>query len=242
MANDLDPTGLEATSLARLGVLHRLAMGAAHTLNNAFTTVIAEASFLHGDRKHDAEVVEACESILREMDRCTAITHALLTRRSPSQVGSAAVDLARLVRELGHFLAEALGRHHTLDVRFPDDLVLVAGEAVALEQLVLSLVVYAADQAAGGATLTLGVEAPASHDEDQSGARAGSLLWLDAEARDLPVEIVDLLCDPSRAEDPLLRIQLGAIQSLVDAHGAAFEATREGPERWRARIRFPALP
>jgi len=42
--------------VARLEAMRRLAMGAAHALNNAFTTLVGEASFVQEDRKADPVV------------------------------------------------------------------------------------------------------------------------------------------------------------------------------------------
>ena len=150
-------TPLPAVEVARLEALRRLSMGAAHALNNAFTTVVGEASFLREERKGDPVVVEACDAILRELDRCAKLTRALLARRNPPQAGRGEVDLVRLVRDLTPLLRETLGRQKELAVVMPDDLVLVKGEAEALELLALLLVQHGAEVAPGTARLRLGV-------------------------------------------------------------------------------------
>ena len=134
-APDSPAAFLSVEEIARLAVLWRLAAGAAHSLNNALTAILGEASFLSDDHKDDPQVVEGCDAIIAEVDRCARLTRGVLARRHPAQGRSAEVDLVRLVGDLGRMLHETLGRRIELDVALPDDLLLVAGDAEALELL-----------------------------------------------------------------------------------------------------------
>jgi signal transduction histidine kinase len=221
-------------TLARLEVLRRLSMGAAHTLNNAFTSVIGEASFMLEDRKRDELVVEGCQTILAELERCAKLARALLTRRDPSQAGSGEVDMVRLVRELGELLAETLGRQHQLVVDFPDDLLLVRGDAGDLELLVLALVHYAADHAGGPTHLTLSVSREPARGEIQ--------LCLAVAGGDHSDSIAEAVLDPSRAPDEITCVALENVARIVRAHGGSRSAIAEGPDRWTALVLLPALP
>jgi signal transduction histidine kinase len=221
-------------TLARLEVMRRLSMGAAHTLNNAFTSVIGEASFMLEDCKHDDLVVEGCQTILAELERCTKLARALLSRRDPSQAGSGEVDMVRLVRELGDLLAETLGRQHQFVVDFPDDLLLVQGDAGDLELLVLALVHYAADHAGGPTHLTLSVSREPMRGEIQ--------LCLAVEGGDRSDSVAEAFLDPSRAPDEITRVALENVARIVRAHGGSRSANATGPDRWTALVLLPALP
>jgi len=216
--------------IARLEAMHRLATGAAHAMNNAFTAVVGEAQFLYDDHKHDPEVVEACEAILAQIERCTRITRALLTRRTPSQAGTSEVDLARLVRELGNLLGETLGRGAELEVHHPDDLVLVRGDAASLEVAALTLVHYATEQGSGSTRLRLEAE-----------ASGGAGIRLEVERG----ESVGLgaigLRDPACAEDPLLRSQLQALHDLTAAQGGQLQVRELGPCGYSVRLALPRI-
>lgn len=222
---------LSATEVARLEVLRRLSMGAAHALNNAFTSVVGEASFLREEQKGDAGVVEACDAILRELERCTKLTRALLARRHPPQSGREEVDLARLVRDLAPLLSETLGRQKELALELPDDLVLVQGEAEALELLALLLVQQGADLAPGTATLRLAVV------PDGASAR----MELEVEGDGIGHDAAGGFGDPSGARDPLARNQLAALAELALRHGGRCSAERAGACRVVARVELPAL-
>jgi signal transduction histidine kinase len=217
--------------VSRLEVLRRLSMGAAHALNNAFTSVVGEASFLREEYKRDAAVVEACDAILRELDRCAKLTRALLARRHPPQAGRDEVDLGRLVRDLAPLLCETLGRQKELALQLPDDLVLVQGEASALELLVMLLVHHAADLAPATARLRLGVR--------HSGGTAR--LELEIEADGLAEDAAAGFSDPGCGGDALSRNQLAALTELAGRHGGRCAARREGACRLVATIELPAL-
>lgn len=208
-------------------------MGAAHTLNNAFTTVIGEASFLLEDRKHDDLVVESCQSILFELERCTRLTRALLARRHPPQTGSGEVDMVRLIRDLGGMLSETLGRQNQLTVETPDDLLLVGGDAGELELLVLTLVHYAADHADGPTRLHLSV----SREVTGKGIR----LSLSVEGGDLPDGVAEAVLDPSRAADEVACVSLENAARIVRDYGGSRYASPTGPDSWAIRILLPEL-
>lgn len=214
--------------IARLEAMNRLAMGAAHAMNNAFTAVVGEAEFLYDDHKHEPEIVEACEVILAQIERCTRITRALLTRRNPSQAGASEVDLARLVRELGNLLGETLGHGAELEVDYPDDLVLVRGDAASLEVAVLTLVHYATEQGSGSTRLRLGAEA-AGGPGFQLEVERGESVGLGATA----------LRDPGCAEDALLRSQLQALHDLTAAQGGQLQVRELGPRGYSVRLELP---
>jgi signal transduction histidine kinase len=224
-------TPLAATEVARLEALRRLAMGAAHALNNAFTAVVGEASFLREERKGDSAVVEACDTILRELDRCARITRALLARRHPPQGGRDEVDLVRLVRDLAPLLRETLGRQKELALLLPDDLMLVRGEAATLELLVLLLVHEGADLAPGAARLQLAV-----------GSLGGAArLELELEADGLSEDAARPFVEPEAAGDAVSRNQLAALAELTRRVGGSLQASREGACRLRAAILLPSL-
>jgi signal transduction histidine kinase len=213
--------------------MRRLTMGATHTLNNAFTTVVGEASFMLEDRKHDELVVESCQMILAELERCSKLTRALLARRDPSQNGSGEVDMVRLVRELEELLSETLGRQHQLVVDAPDDLLLIRGDAGDLELLTLTLAHYAADSAGGPTQLTLSVNEEPTEQKVR--------LCISVESSDLPDSIAEAVLDPSRAPDEIACVSLENAARIVCAHGGSRYASSTGPDSWAILVLLPAL-
>jgi signal transduction histidine kinase len=224
---------VQPETVARLEATRRLATGAAHTLNNAFTTVIGEASFLLEDRKHDAVVEEACHAILTELERCARLTRALLARHWSGQSGSGEVDLSRLVRDVSVLLSETLGRNNQLTVETPEELLLVAGDANALELVVLTLTQYAAERGSELTKLTLAVDAEPSH--------AQVRLRIAAEGAQHPDAMAEAVLDPARAPDEVTRLSLDTVARIVGEHRGSRYASATGPDAWAALIVLPEL-
>jgi signal transduction histidine kinase len=231
-APDPPPAFLCVEETARLAVLWRLAAGAAHSLNNALTAILGEASFLSDDHKDDPRVVEGCDAIIAEVDRCARLTRAVLARRHPAQARAAEVDLVRLVRDLARVLHETLGRRIELEVASPDDLLVVAGDAADLELLCLVLVHFASDLQPGGARLRLGVE---------PGPGRGEIsLAVELRAAGLPEGAARRVLEPGAGASPLERVALEALHRVAASHGARI-VSREVPGCLEVRVGFRSL-
>ncbi len=217
-----------AAEVARLDAQARLARGAAHALNNAFTAALGELSFLRDDRKEDPLVTEACQAIAAELERCARITRGLLARRRPGAADE--VDLVGLLRELATLLEETLGSRHGLRVHTPDDLMVVRGDPAAVEVAVLALVHYAADCSEGTSRISLSLE---------RGQAGTALLRLEASAEGLADWTVAAFDDPTRAPDPLTRAGLEAVAGTVEALGGRRSAAAIAPDAWAALLQLP---
>jgi signal transduction histidine kinase len=229
-----DSTRLSSRHLrhaAGLATRWRLALGAAHSLNNALTAILGEASFLRAEHKRDPDVVEACDSIVREVERCGRLTRALLSRRQRSAQGDSGVDLVRLVGDLGRLLAQTLGSRIELDLDLPDDLLLVNGDPESVELLCLLLVHYAADVQPGASRLRV------------SAARgpepAEVVLCVTLRAAALPDATAAAVLDPEQAE-PALQLALEAARCVSADLGSRLEA-RQDPHRVEIRLVLRAL-
>lgn len=228
---------LPAREVARLAAAGRVASGAAYALGNALAALQAEADFLREERKHDPVVSESCTALSAELARCARMARALTERRAPPRRADLpedgpGVDLAGLVRELGHLLQETLGSLHQLDVRAPDGVPPVAGDAATLELVVTCLVHYAADQAGGASRIRLDVEP-----EPAEGAVA---LRLRVAARELGEDVVAALSDPARAPDAVTRAGLDFVDEALRELGGQRSAAATAPDAWAALLHFPA--
>ena len=126
-----------AEEIARLELLRRLAMGAAHTLNNAFTAILGETLCLADERKHDPLVSEACDLIQGEVERCARLTRSIAARVQRRENALEESNIAALVRGLEPLLRETVSRSVAMSVEVPDLSVLVRGPGEDLELLVL---------------------------------------------------------------------------------------------------------
>jgi hypothetical protein len=216
-----------AAAVARHEALGSLALGAAHTLNNAFTAVLGEASFLIDERKGDPLVVEACQLIQEEIERCARLTRALLARRRSAGGSSLqAIDLAQLVRSAAPLLRDTISRSVEVEFRLPDRAVPVHGRREDLELLILLLAHRLVGREARGGELGLRLEDPGE------GAVVLALERLAPGAADVgPLEPLD---------DWDARV-LEAVAELCEDTGAGLEARGAG-ERSALSLRLPRAP
>ena len=126
-----------AEEIARLELLRRLAIGAVHTLNNAFTAVLGETLCLADERKHDPLVSEACDLIQGEVERCARLTRSIAVHVQRRESALEETDLAALVRGLEPLLRDTVSRSVAIAIEVPDVCVLVRGPGEDLELLVL---------------------------------------------------------------------------------------------------------
>jgi signal transduction histidine kinase len=144
---------------ARMAVLSELALGVAHTLNNALTSIGGEASFLQSETK-DPEVEQACALILEQVERCARLTHSLLRRRSPPPAAARECELGRVLRDVQALLRDCLPRRLELSIEACEEPILLAVSADEAETIVLLLLQHAALRLAGAGTLRLRLSEP----------------------------------------------------------------------------------
>ncbi len=223
---------LPLAETARLVALWRLASGAAHATNNSLTAILGEASYLRDERKADSEVVNCCESIMAEVDRCARLTRALLARRQPSQSGDE-VDLGRLLEEMREILPDTLGRRYELHVEPGSELRVVSGRPDELELLVLCVVQAACGLAGDAARLDLTLEAGASPERVK--------LRLSVEAPRLPEDAARCMGDPASRIDPELLILGLAAREIARQLGTELHCTST-PGHLEASVELRLVP
>jgi signal transduction histidine kinase len=213
--------------IARLVASHRVSLGAAHTLNNAFTAILGETSLLLGTHRDDPDLQEACGAIRAEIERCARVTKALLHRRSPTH-RRGELDLVRTVRECMVLLRDTLSRRIDLEVELPDDLVLIEGSASEIETVVLALVQHVCDLVPRAARVRIAVKGGAQLPD--------VVLEIELVSKDVPEDAESLLLDPPSTAGLAERAAVLAVRSLATAYGARIEAF--GEQGTRAGLRF----
>ena len=133
----------QADKLASVG---RLAAGVAHEINNPLTGVLTFASFLLQRAGDDEERRRDLEVIVRETKRCREIVRGLLDfarqtppRRQPTDLNEAARRAVAVVVNQLHL------RHVGLRLDLADDLPPVSADGNQIQQVLVNLVLNAAD-------------------------------------------------------------------------------------------------
>ncbi len=147
----------QANKMASLG---RLTAGIAHEINNPLTGVLTYSSFLLKRAPDDSEMKEDLATVVREAKRCREIVKGLLDFSRPAPSRRRWVDCNRILEQALDIVDNQLGvRNIQVTKNLRPDLPSVQGEPNQLVQVLINLLVNAADSIGdGGGTIFLSSE------------------------------------------------------------------------------------
>jgi CheY-like chemotaxis protein len=149
---ELDP---RLINVDRNEAVARLAGGVAHDFNNLLTVILGYTDLVIGDLGPDHPSVADLEVVRRSGDQARALVDQLLTLSRRRVTAAEAVDPSATIASLRETIRRVVGEPVQVDLRLADghgDVLIGAGQ---LEQVVLNLVVNAADAMPGGGRLTI---------------------------------------------------------------------------------------
>jgi PAS domain S-box-containing protein len=164
---------LETQKLESLGVL---AGGIAHDFNNLLTAVLGNASLLHLDLAHDPAKTNLLNKILIATKRAADLCRQLLAYAGKGAVIVERVNLSRLVQDTTRLLELSLNRAR-LEFALASDLPSVEADASQIRQVIMNLVINAAEALGENAGVIRIVTRPVSlkHGELPDALPAGPL-------------------------------------------------------------------
>ena len=145
---------LQAQKMEAVG---RLAGGIAHDFNNILTAIRGHAELLLEHTAPEDPVYDDVFEINRGAERATALTRQLLAFSRKQVLQPRVIDLGRTIRGVTAMLERLIGEHIALRTRSRDDLWAVRADPGQLEQVLLNLVMNAADAMPRGGDLTVDV-------------------------------------------------------------------------------------
>jgi PAS domain S-box-containing protein len=132
----------QAQTLESLGLL---AGGIAHDFNNLLTSVLGNADLARAQLEPSAPALRRIDDLERAARRAADLTKQLLAYTGKGRVDFAAVDLGRLVEEMGQLLTTVVGKGVELRLAPAHDLPPVEADATQLRQIVMNLITNASD-------------------------------------------------------------------------------------------------
>jgi PAS domain S-box-containing protein len=139
----------------RLEGIGRLAGGIAHDFNNILAVVMNYSQFVEDSLPADSDVRDDVVQIRLAAERGATFTRQLLTFAHRGAVNPQDVQLNTLLGELRTMLRRTIPERVTIDLRLAPDLSTTRIDVGQLEQLVLNLVVNAADAMPDGGSVLL---------------------------------------------------------------------------------------
>lgn len=133
----------ETQKLESLGVLSG---GIAHDFNNLLTGVLGHANLARFSLHDGQEAVsQALDQIERSAQRAADLCKQLLAYAGKGRFHVQPLHVSRLVEEMSHLLVLSITQKASLDLQLNDNLLPVMGDATQLRQVVMNLVINAAE-------------------------------------------------------------------------------------------------
>jgi signal transduction histidine kinase/CHASE1-domain containing sensor protein len=246
---EFDRQLVETQKLESLGVL---AGGIAHDFNNLLTAILGNASIARQALGADSPVISQLHQVEKAARRAAELCAQMLAYAGKSQLTAARVDLSELVRDTTSLLEVTLGKSTRLQLRLLTDLPHVLADATQIRQIVMNLVINAADaigDRAGEVTLRTFL-LDATREELQTAIERPDLpsgRYVGLEVRDngvgMPPEMLVRIFEPFFTTKFSGRgLGLSAVLGIVRSHrGALFVESKPGAGS-TFRLLLPAAP
>ena len=158
----------ELRQAQKMEAVGRLATGIAHDFNNLITVLIGYSDDLIEGVAEGTDAHHAAVSIRRATERASALTQQLLSFSRRQSTIANAVDINRLVTQMGDMLRRLIGPEIRLQLMLADELAAINADESQISQVIMNLTVNARDAMPKGGTLTIetaNVELGAEHIE-----------------------------------------------------------------------------
>jgi len=150
---------MHTQKLESLGVM---AGGIAHDFNNLLTAILGNASLVLRDMPADGASRGRVQDIRDAARRAANLTRQLLAYSGKAKFEVRALDLSAHVREIAHLMRACISKNSQLRLDLAAEMPAVQADVAQLQQVVMNLVVNAAEaigeDASGDVTVTTGVK------------------------------------------------------------------------------------
>ncbi|HEX8031900.1 MAG TPA: histidine kinase N-terminal 7TM domain-containing protein [Vicinamibacterales bacterium] len=225
-----------------------LAGGIAHDFNNLLAGILGNADLISILSPPESDQRRAAETIVIGAQRAADLVSKMLAYSGGGRVVPQQVDLDGLVSEMVDLLSASVARHCALTYNSPGPLPLVETDPTQIRQVVLNLIVNAAEAVEDGGMITVETGEESLDRETLSKMTFGTDI---AEGRYVFIDVVDNgsgMNEPtlSRMFDPFYSTKdtgrglgMAAVRGIVRSHRAALRVTSAVGQGTRFRVWFP---
>ena len=225
-----------------------LAGGVAHDFNNLLTGILGNADLLAIQSSPDSDQRRAAEAIVIGAQRAADLVSKMLAYSGGGRVVAQHVDLDALVKEMVDLLGASVARHCTLIYNSPGPLPLVETDPTQIRQVVLNLIVNAAEAVddSGVITVETGREvldrAALKRMTFGNDLAQGPYVFIDVVDNGVGMSDHTLarMFDPFfSTKDTGRGLGMAAVRGIVRSHRAALRVTSAQGQGTRFRVWFP---
>jgi signal transduction histidine kinase len=225
-----------------------LAGGVAHDFNNLLTGILGNADLIAILSPPESDQRRAAETIVIGAQRAADLVSKMLAYSGGGRVVAERVDLDALVKEMVDLLGASVARHCTLNYHSPGPLPLVETDPTQIRQVVLNLIVNAAEavEDAGVITVETGEETldaamlkPMTFGDN---VEPGRYVFIDVvdNGHGMNDHTMQRMFDPFfSTKDHGRGLGMAAVRGIVRSHRAALRVTSAAGQGTRFRVWFP---
>jgi two-component system, cell cycle sensor histidine kinase and response regulator CckA len=226
-----------------------LAGGVAHDFNNLLTGILGNADLLAILSPPDSDQKRAAEAIIIGAQRAADLVSKMLAYSGGGRVVAQHVELDALVREMVDLLGASVARHCTLTYNSPGPLPLVETDPTQIRQVVLNLIVNAAEaveEGTGVITVETGEDTldrnSLKHMTFGNDVPPGRYVFIDVVdiGSGMREHTLARMFDPFfSTKDTGRGLGMAAVRGIVRSHRAALRVTSAEGQGTRFRVWFP---
>jgi PAS domain S-box-containing protein len=225
-----------------------LAGGVAHDFNNLLTGILGNADLLAMMAEPDSEQKRAAEAIMIGAQRAADLVSKMLAYSGGGRVVAQHVDLDELVKEMVDLLGASVARHCTLIYNSPGALPLVETDPTQIRQVVMNLIINAAEAVDEGGVITVETgqemldQAALKRMTFGSDVAPGRYVFLDVVDNGVGMNdhTMARMFDPFYStKDTGRGLGMAAVRGIVRSHRAALRVTSAERQGTRFRVWFP---
>ena len=226
-----------------------LAGGVAHDFNNLLTGILGNADLIAITSAADSDQRRAAEAIVIGAQRAADLVSKMLAYSGGGRVVAEQVDLDSLVKEMVDLLGASVARHCTLTYHSPGPLPLVETDPTQIRQVVLNLIINAAeavDDQHGVITVATGRETLDKSMLKQmtfgNDVPPGDYVFIDVvdNGQGMSEHTLSRMFDPFfSTKDHGRGLGMAAVRGIVRSHRAALRVTSKEGQGTRFRVWFP---
>jgi PAS domain S-box-containing protein len=135
----------EMQQVQKLESLGVLAGGIAHDFNNLLTGILGNCSLVIEELPPTDSRLQALQDATKACMQAAKLTQQLLSYAGKARLEMGPIDLSELVREISALVRTSVPRHVGLQLDLDDSLPYVEGDSTQLQQVIMNLVINAAE-------------------------------------------------------------------------------------------------
>ncbi len=234
---DLEQTHNMLMQSEKMAGLGRLAAGVAHEINNPMSGIMLYSNLIKEELGDEHQVNDDLQTIINEAERCKVIVADLLEFSHQTSYEMALIDCNDVIRKtLSVVQNQPLFHNIEINLRLEDDLAPIFGNSIRLNQVILNIVVNAAQAMEGRGRLNITSRTRANHDINE--------IIIADDGPGVEAEFIDQIFEPfftTKATGEGTGLGLSVSYAIVKEHKGSIRVSSELNEGTTFTLRFPAV-